>query len=136
MIATLAAAHGLKLLSIIGRPVNVAIGAPLLVGVLLIVAGSVMGRLRPNWFFGIRTPWTMSSEVAWTRTHRLGGLLFMLVGALSIATHLLLGRRVGFIVTLGGPLVLVIWSLVYSYRVWRDAPDKTAPTGSLPQRKT
>ena len=46
---------------------------PALVGVLFVVIGNVLPRARPNWWFGIRTPWTLSNDRVWTRTHRLGG---------------------------------------------------------------
>jgi uncharacterized membrane protein len=43
------------------------------VGLLFIVLGNLMPRFRSNFFFGIRTPWTLSSEQMWMKTHRLGG---------------------------------------------------------------
>ena len=51
-------------------------------GVLFIVLGNFMGKIRPNWFVGVRTPWTLSSKLSWDKTHRLAGWLFMLMGAL------------------------------------------------------
>ncbi len=48
----------------------------ILVGRLLVVMGVVMGRVQPNWFVGIRTPWTLSSDLSWRETHRLGGWPF------------------------------------------------------------
>ena len=43
-----------------------------------------MGQIRSNFMMGIRTPWTLSSDLAWEKTHRLGGWLFMVAGALMI----------------------------------------------------
>ena len=51
-----------------------------LVGLLLSVLGSLLGQVRPNWFFGIRTPWTLSSERSWTATHRLGRWVLLVMG--------------------------------------------------------
>jgi uncharacterized membrane protein len=101
------------------------------VGVLLIVLGNVMGKLRPNWFIGIRTPWTLSSKRAWSKTHRLGGWLFVTCGALWIMSGLLDPVRA---VWLGG-ITLGACSLglaVYSYFVWRTDPDRVPPAGTLP----
>ena len=53
-------------------------------GLLFIVLGSCLDRVRPNWFVGIRTPWTLSSRLSWTKTHRVGGWLFVASG---MATH-------------------------------------------------
>ncbi|MBI3081461.1 MAG: SdpI family protein, partial [Gemmatimonadetes bacterium] len=47
------------------------------VGVLLIVIGNYITRVEPNWFIGIRTPWTLSSDRVWRRTHRVGGWILV-----------------------------------------------------------
>lgn len=49
-------------------------------GVLYLLLGNYMGKLRRNFFIGIRTPWTLASDAVWERTHRFGGRLFMLGG--------------------------------------------------------
>ena len=46
---------------------------PILAGGLLVVMGVVMGTVQPNWFVGIRTSWTLSSDLSWRKTHRLSG---------------------------------------------------------------
>lgn len=50
------------------------------VAVLLMIYGNLLSKLRPNWFFGIRTPWTLESRVVWVKTHRLGGRLMIVAG--------------------------------------------------------
>ncbi|MEM1390866.1 MAG: SdpI family protein, partial [Pseudomonadota bacterium] len=81
-------------------------------------------KTRPNWFLGIRTPWTLSSNQAWEKTHRLGGRLFMAIGVIGLIAAFVLD---------GLPLALIIPALalstamicaVYSYFVWRNADDK------------
>lgn len=64
-------------------PVGVII--PGLIGLLFIVIGNYMGKIKMNWFMGIRTPWTLSSEEVWNKTHRFGGKMFILAGLLMIA---------------------------------------------------
>ncbi|MFH1583086.1 MAG: SdpI family protein, partial [Candidatus Falkowbacteria bacterium] len=44
-----------------------------------------MGKIKMNWFMGIRTPWTLSSEEVWNKTHRFGGKMFILAGLLMVA---------------------------------------------------
>ena len=46
------------------------------VGLLLVLLGFLMPRMQPNWFMGIRTPWTLTSDTVWRRTHALGGRVF------------------------------------------------------------
>lgn len=59
---------------------------PMLVGLLFIIIGNYMGKLKSNWFIGMRNPWTLSSETVWNKTNRLTGKLFMFAGLLLIFT--------------------------------------------------
>src|SRR6185312_6783385 len=52
-----------------GYHVSVELVAPIAVGALLMVIGNFMGKFRKNFFVGIRTPWTLTSEMVWERTH-------------------------------------------------------------------
>lgn len=69
-------------LSAIGYNINISTYIPLLVGILFIVIGNYMPKIKMNWFMGIRTPWTLSSEETWDKTHQLGKKLFMFSGLL------------------------------------------------------
>jgi uncharacterized membrane protein len=127
----LAALYGVVLLGIHGRTVNMAAAVPLLLGFLFLLIGNLLGKIRPNWFVGIRTPWTLSSKLAWTRTHRAGRWLFIAGGLVLIAMAFLQKAWVAWV----GVGLLVAWAVglaVYSYLVWRSDPDKTPPAGTLP----
>ncbi len=93
-------------------------------GLLFILLGNYLPKTRPNWFLGIRTPWTLSSDDTWEKTHRLGGRLFLLSGIIGLITAFTLN---GIWLALAMPLVLmpsVLICVVYSYLVWRRASDK------------
>jgi len=111
--------------------VNIAQIAPIAIGVLFVFLGAVLGKIRPNWFVGIRTPWTLSSKTAWVRTHRAGGWVFMLDGLATIAASFI-ASRLAFWVLIGGVVGGTIGLTVYSYLVWRQDPDKVPPAGTLP----
>jgi len=86
----------------------------LALGVLLMVIGNYMGKLRKNFFIGIRTPWTLASSAVWERTHRLAGWLFMLAG-LIITVGALRGESTVFllmIVLLPAALIPSAYSLL------------------------
>jgi uncharacterized membrane protein len=68
----------------LGYDISVDFWTPFLIGILFIVLGNYMGKIKPNWFMGIRTPWTLSSEEVWNKTHRFGGKVFILGGFLMI----------------------------------------------------
>jgi uncharacterized membrane protein len=91
---------------------------PVGVGLLLAFIGNVLGRVRPNFFVGIRTPWTLSSDENWRRTHRVGGPAFVL-GGLALAAAGLAGGAWLF-VGIGALLVATVVPIVYSYVLWRQ----------------
>ncbi len=96
------------------------------IGAILVVIGSLLGRTRSNWFLGIRTPWTLSSERSWALTHRVGGYLFVIVGMAAVVSVVLLPASVFFWVLMIGVVASVAFLVVYSYLVWRDDPDRNA----------
>ena len=119
----------------IGHETSVPVGGLIIgaVGLLFIVLGAVMGRLRPNWFAGIRTPWTLSSTRSWERTHRVGGWVFIGIGALTMGLAPV-GGELAIVAMMVAMLVGVVGLVVYSYVVWRDDPDKV-PLADLKTRK-
>ncbi len=100
--------------------------------VMFIVLGNVLGKVRPNWFVGVRTPWTLSSKRSWVRTHRLAGWLFALCGILLLALAIVGIGATLIWVMLGLLGVMVAVLVVYSYIEWRNDPEKTPPSGTLP----
>ncbi len=111
--------------------VNMARTAPLAIGILFVFLGALLGKIRPNWFVGVRTPWTLSSKMSWVRTHRAGGWVFMLVGLATIVASFF-SSRVSFWVLIAGLVGGTIGLMVYSYLVWRQDPDKIPPAGTSP----
>lgn len=94
------------------------------VSVLLLLVGNVLGKARPNWFLGVRTPWTLSSDLAWFRTHRMAGWLFVAVGLAGIVAALFAPLPVAMGVIVGGALASAAAAAIYSWMVWRGAPDR------------
>lgn len=94
-----------------------------LVGVFITAIGFLVPRAHPNWFVGIRTPWTLTSDLAWERTHKVGGPLFILFGLLMIAAGLLAPEQAIWILV-ASAIALVLFLFVYSYQVWKRDPSK------------
>jgi uncharacterized membrane protein len=86
---------------------------------MVIGIGYVLERTKPNWFLGIRTPWTLSSSTVWDKTHRLGGLLFKLSGV-TMLTGLLFSQEAAFFLLMGSILITTLVTIVYSYFAYRD----------------
>jgi uncharacterized membrane protein len=91
----------------------------------------VLGKVRPNWFAGIRTPWTLSNKRAWTRSHRLVGWLFTSLGGITLLLSLL-DRAAALFFLFAGGFAAVIAVLVYSYAAWRSDPDRVPPARTSP----
>lgn len=83
------------------------------VGLLFIVLGNYMSKVRKNFFIGIRTPWTLASDEVWARTHRVGGWIFVLIGFFMFLNAFIQfppGWLIGSIVLLA--LIPVVYSFV------------------------
>jgi uncharacterized membrane protein len=88
-------------------------------GVLFMFIGVLLRQAKRNWFIGIRTPWTLSSDRVWDQTHRVGAVLFALSGVLAVLAGAFPGEVAWWLVigpVLGSSLFLV----VYSYVLWRQ----------------
>jgi uncharacterized membrane protein len=95
------------------------------VGGLYLVIGNYLPKVRPNYLMGIRTPWTLTSDVAWTKTHRIGGRLFVLEGLAFIGLGIVgvspEWLAVGII---AGIVLLLVVLFGYSYQVWKTDPER------------
>jgi uncharacterized membrane protein len=88
-------------------------------GILFIFIGYMLRQAKRNWFIGIRTPWTLSSDSVWDKTHRLGSALFMLSGAFAFAGSFFGGETafwLMFVPLMGSALFLVAYSYVLYQR--------------------
>jgi uncharacterized membrane protein len=84
-------------------------------GVLFIAVGWMLKKAKRNFFIGIRTPWTLSSDTVWDKTHQLGSILFMASGAMAIIGGFFGGMAafwLMFVPLIGSSLFLVIYSYV------------------------
>jgi uncharacterized membrane protein len=114
--------QGVAIAGALGAPIAFRL-LPVVIGAAFVVLGNAMPRARPNWWFGIRTPWTLSNDRVWERTHRVGGYLFVALGIVT-ALATLLPETATFVVigVLGGATAL--GTLVYSYVAWRQETSR------------
>jgi uncharacterized membrane protein len=68
----------------IDAKINVSYAVMVGMGAMFIIMGNYMGKIRQNYFVGIKTPWTLDNEEVWNKTHRLGGWCFVIAGLLFI----------------------------------------------------
>ncbi|MHC5059673.1 MAG: DUF4019 domain-containing protein [Planctomycetota bacterium] len=102
---------------------------PLGLGLLFFYLGILCENVKRNWFIGIRTPWTLSSDIVWARTHKVGAKLFKAVGIVILAGAIWPAYLLWFILI---PTILVtVFLLVYSYVVYQRVGEIGETAGCL-----
>lgn len=97
----------------LGAPINVGNIMCFTVGVFMLFLGNMMPKIKQNFFFGIKTPWTLADEEIWFKTHRLAGKTIALAGIVMMVGAFISG--VGKLwVMIGAVLVMVLIPLAYS----------------------
>lgn len=107
----------------IGYHINIGVIVAWTIGLMMIILGNYMGKIKNNWFMGIRTPWTLSSENVWNKTHRLGGRLFIIFGLIMMVVPFL-SETIGMILFFGWAVVLLLGTFVYSYWLYHQETKK------------
>jgi uncharacterized membrane protein len=123
LMIVLALVQAALVLAAVGRPLPMDLVVGAAVGGMFAVVGNVLGKVRSNYLFGVRTPWTLASDLSWNKTHRLVGRLFVLLG-LGVLLGSLVGSLVLFAVLIVGMVAILAVAVGYSYRVWKADPDK------------
>jgi len=100
-----------------GVQIPVEIVMPVLMGILFFIVGEMVKDAKQNYTIGIKTPWTLSSERVWDKTHRLGGRLFKICGILSILSVFF--SSYAFITVIGTVILTTIYLFIYSYLEYR-----------------
>ncbi len=86
-----------------------------LLGIFFMVLGNYMHSIKPNYFVGFRTPWTLENEDNWRKTHQLVGKIWVPGGLLISISTLVLPIKAGFIVFMSLIGLMVLVPLLYSY---------------------
>lgn len=89
-----------------------------LAGVLAAVVGNYLGRIEPNWFFGLRTPWTLSDAAVWRRTHRFMGKVLFVAGLVLVGLAPFVALPTAGILGATGAAV-ALGAFVSSWVFWR-----------------
>lgn len=89
------------------------------VGFLWAILGNYMHNLKPNYFAGLRLPWTLENEENWRMTHLLAGKMWFIGGIIIGVTWLFVSTTVGLIITFAIFLPMVFIPFVYSYRLYK-----------------
>jgi uncharacterized membrane protein len=116
----------LIVLTALGTKVDVSAASQILVGITFIVVGNFLGKIRSNFLTGIRTPWTLSSELSWEKTNRLAGKLFVTAGIIMILGKWMNDMMMWIGLMATELIIIMIICYVFSYKIWQLDPSKHA----------
>lgn len=91
----------------------------IIIGLLFSVLGNFMYNIKPNYFVGLRLPWTLHDDENWKETHRLAGKVWTFGGIGIAVLAALLPVDYGFPVFVAGILVMVLWPTLFSFLFYR-----------------
>jgi uncharacterized membrane protein len=95
---------------------------PVSIFMLFTLMGNYMGNIRPNYFVGIKVPWTLNNDVVWTRTHKLAGKLWFWGGLAGIAALFIVKNAA--IVLLPVIIIIAVVPIVYSYIIYQKISNQ------------
>lgn len=81
--------------------------------------GALLQKSKRNWFIGIRTPWTLSSDEVWEKTHKLGGVLFKLAAVFALIGLFISNNQIIFITIIIPVMIIVLVTVIYSYLAYQ-----------------
>lgn len=87
------------------------------VGLLIALLGAYLKRLEPNYFVGVRTPWTLQSKDIWKKTHAMAGNLWLWTGIVTIVAGFFLPLVTGVFVLMFAGAILAALPYIYSFRL-------------------
>jgi uncharacterized membrane protein len=98
-----------------------------LIGIFWAVVGNYMNNLKPNYFAGLRMPWTLENEENWRRTHHLASKLWFAGGLLITAICIFTSTTVSIVAIFAILLTMIIIPAVYSYRFYKKQKRINSP---------
>jgi uncharacterized membrane protein len=131
-VGVVAVAHVLVVMQARGAKLDIAGDVAIALAVLLIVLGNFLGKSRANFFVGVRTPWSLSSDLAWEKSNRLAGRLFVATGLLTLGALALANAQIALIAMGAGIAGSALVAIVASYIYWKRDPD-SRPGDGMPE---
>jgi uncharacterized membrane protein len=124
-LVVLAISHALMVTNAMGFPVDVPGTLIIAVAAMIAASGNYMGKVRPNFFLGIRTPWTLSSDLAWEKSHRMLGRLFVISALAVLAARFAIGVEAGYLTLAATLTASSLIAIVSSYFYWKHDPARS-----------
>lgn len=101
-----------------------------MVSLLFTFLGNLMYNIKPNYFIGIRLPWTLENENNWKYTHRLAGIMWFIGGLISATLSILIGPKTMFTIFIAITVLLVLIPSIYSFILHKRTSQSESKQGS------
>jgi len=103
-----------------GFPIVVGKIVLILLSIFMIGMGILLKNVKRNWFLGFRTPWTLSSDAVWDKTHHVGGNIFILYGTIVFCVSVM-DTTIGFYTFLLGLIGSIVAIMFYSHHLYTES---------------
>jgi len=107
----------------LGYPLSMGKIVRFAIGLLLVFIGNYFGKIRHNYTFGIKTPWTLASEEVWNKTHRISGPLWVVAGLIWMLS-IFITEKLAFAIAMGSIIVVSIYGFAYSYILFQKLKNQ------------
>jgi len=107
----------------LGYPLSIGKIVRFALGLLLVFIGNYFGKIKHNYTFGIKTPWTLASEEVWNKTHRTSGPLWVVAGFIWMLS-VFIAEKLAFPIAMGSLIIVSIYGCVYSYILFQKLKSR------------
>ena len=123
-LVVLAVAHAMVVGLALGYPIDVPGVLIVLLPLSFAFGGNYLVLARPNFFFGVRTPWTLSSDLSWDKTHRMLGRLFVWSALIVLAGRFAIGIEAAYLAFAATISASAVFAIASSYVFWKNDPAR------------
>jgi len=123
-LVVLAVAHAKGVGLALGYPIDVPGVLIVLLPLSIAIGGNYLGKARPNFFIGVRTPWTLSSDLSWDKTHRMLGRLFVWSALIVLAVRFAIGIEAAYLAFAATISASAVFAIASSYVFWKNDPAR------------
>src|SRR5690606_19165337 len=96
----------------------------MIIGAFFVFLGNYFKTIKPNYFVGIRTPWTLENETIWKTTHRSAGKLWVIGGLVVIISCLIFNEKIALNIFFAVTAIISLVPILHSYLLFRNNPQK------------
>ena len=104
----------------VGMNIRIDVVVRIMSGILFIIIGNYMPKVRQNMTVGIKIPWTLSDPENWNKTHRLAGKLFLISGVLTLMS-IFLPNQAGMLIMFCSIIIAAVFPMIYSFQLYRKS---------------